>query len=271
MASVSLTHGNTEYELAGPDAAPLVVLLHGASIPLWTWDAQISALHAAGFRTLRYDMYGRGKSAYPRTLYDRELYQRQLLELLDALTISTPFHLVGFSFGGATAANFCASHPDRVKSLALIAPVFHFAEGNALVRVARTPIVGELFMRFVVMRKAAMRAAKLWAGGNSPQDYASRFEAQIRRAGYAAAFLSFLRSDALDDYAPVYGRLGSAGRRALLVWGTDDGDIPVAHIASIRQLMPLAEFHELPAMGHGVVFQAAREVNRLLVGYLSAN
>ena len=101
MASVSLTHGNTEYELAGPDAAPLVVLLHGASIPLWTWDAQVSELHAAGFRTLRYDMYGRGKSAYPQTVYDRELYQRQLLELLDALTISQPFHLVGFSFGGA--------------------------------------------------------------------------------------------------------------------------------------------------------------------------
>ena len=271
MASVPLTHGNTEYELAGPDAAALVVLLHGASIPLWTWDAQIPELHAAGFRTLRYDMYGRGKSAYPRTAYDRELYQRQLLELLDALKISAPFHLVGFSFGGATAANFCASYPDRVKSLALIAPVLNFAESNALVRVARMPIVGELFMRFVVMRKAAMRAGKLWASGNSSQHYASRFDEQIRRAGYAAAFLSFLRSDALDDYGPVYGRLGAAGRKAMLVWGTDDDDIPAAHIARIRQLVPLAEFQELTGIGHGSVFQAAREVNRLLVSHLSAN
>ena len=63
--------------------------------------------------------------------YDRDLFKGQLLDLLERLEVTDPVHLVGFSFGGATAANFTAAHPDKVRTLALIAPVFRFEEGNA--------------------------------------------------------------------------------------------------------------------------------------------
>ena len=126
MPAFALAHGVTEYELVGPDCGPLVVLVHGASVPKWTWDRQVPALVEAGFRILRYDMYGRGESAYPSTTYNRDLFQRQLRDLLAGLNIVVPFHLVGFSFGGATAAGFAATNPDKVRSLVFVAPVFFF-------------------------------------------------------------------------------------------------------------------------------------------------
>lgn len=268
MASVQLTHGVTEYELAGPEGGPLVVLLHGGSVPMWTWDLQIPVLVKAGFRTLRYDMYGKGKSACPSLAYDKELFKGQLLELLASLGINDPVHLVGFSFGGATATNFTASSPERVLSLALISPVFHFSEGNALIRMARVPLLGRLFVHFVVMKKGLNRASRLWSGTESPEHYANLFREQIGRPGFERAFLSFLRSDALGDYSGAYRQLGQAGRKPLLIWGTHDEDIPAAHIAQIRTLVPLAEYHELPGVGHGAVFQASSAVNTLLLKHL---
>lgn len=268
MASVELTHGVTEYELAGPEGGPPVVLLHGGSVPMWTWDRQVPVLVKAGFRTLRYDMYGKGKSACPSLAYDKELFKGQLLELLAGLGVNVPVHLVGFSFGGATATNFMASYPERVRTLALISPVFHFSEGNALIRVARIPLLGRLFVDFVVMKKGLDRASKLWSGTESPEHYASLFRDQIGRPGFERAFLSFLRSDALGDYSDAYRKLGQAGSKPLLIWGTKDEDIPAAHIAKIRSLVPLAEYHELPGISHGAVFQASTAVNTLLLNHL---
>lgn len=268
MTSVQLSHGKTDYELHGPEAGPLVVLLHGGSIPMWTWDRQVPVLIKAGFRVLQYDMYGKGKSACPPLEHDRDLFRGQLLDLLDSLGITEPVHLVGFSFGGATAANFTAHHPEKVRSIALISPVFHFADGNSMVRIARLPAVGNMFLHFILMKKALDRASRLWSGADNAEHYTNLFRDQLRQPGFERGLLSFFRSDALDNYSAVYKKIGSEGRKTILVWGSDDEDIPSSHIALIRSLMPLSEYHELPGIGHGAVFQASGQVNDLLLEHL---
>ena len=235
---------------------------------MWTWDRQVPVLILAGFRVLRYDMYGKGKSACPPLGYDRGLFRSQLLDLLTALGLAEPVHLVGFSFGGATAANFTANHPERVRTLALISPVFHFADGNAMVRIARLPAVGNMFLHFILMKKALDRASRLWAGADKAEHYAKLFRDQMSQPGFERGLLSFFRSDALDNYATVYEKIGREGRKTLLVWGSDDEDIPSSHIALIRSLMPLAEYQELPGIGHGAVFQASSRINDLLLEHL---
>src|SRR3954471_17451667 len=59
---VRLTDGYTHYELGGPPAAPVVVLVAVFSVPYYIWDPTFEALVGAGFRVLRYDYYGRGFS-----------------------------------------------------------------------------------------------------------------------------------------------------------------------------------------------------------------
>lgn len=54
-----LSDGTVAYELTGPESGELVVLVHGVSGPMMVWDKTVPALNAAGFRTLRFDLYGR--------------------------------------------------------------------------------------------------------------------------------------------------------------------------------------------------------------------
>ena len=82
---VQLSDGVTHYELTGPEDGPVVLLIHGGTIPHFAWDTQVPALVDAGFRVLRYTQFGRGYSDRPDATYEREFYQRQLRELLDAL------------------------------------------------------------------------------------------------------------------------------------------------------------------------------------------
>jgi len=44
---------------------PAVALVHGFSVPYYVWDPTAPELARAGFRVLRYDLYGRGYSDRP--------------------------------------------------------------------------------------------------------------------------------------------------------------------------------------------------------------
>lgn len=58
------------------------------------------ALVDEGFHVITYDNYGNGWSDAPDAIYNHALYVSQLAELLLALNISRPIHLVGQSLGG---------------------------------------------------------------------------------------------------------------------------------------------------------------------------
>jgi len=119
---VQLSDGMTHYELAGPEDGPPVTLVHGFSTPAFIWDPAFAALADAGYRVLRYDLFGRGYSDRPDVTYDDALFDRQLAELLDALDFPRPMALAGLSMGGAIVARFTQKRPDQVKSLLLLDP-----------------------------------------------------------------------------------------------------------------------------------------------------
>src|SRR5262249_28014279 len=140
---VRLADGYTHYELAGPARGPVVLLVHGLSVPYYLWDDTVGPLHTAGLRTLRLDLYGRGLSDRPEAVHNLDLYDRQLVGLLDALNLKEPVHLVGISMGGAIAVNFAVRHPERLAKLGLIAPFGFPQETGASAALVRTPLLGE--------------------------------------------------------------------------------------------------------------------------------
>ena len=170
----ALTDGVTHFQLRGPEQGRVVVMLHGGTVPLWTWELQVPALVEAGFRVLSYDMFGRGYSDRPAVVYDRALYRRQLGQLLDTLGVAQPVDLVGTSFGGAVAVDFAMHRPDRLRRIALIAPVVR-SVANPLLAPLRLPVVGELLMRTIVARKITARAAEFFAHTSSPETYLARY------------------------------------------------------------------------------------------------
>ena len=81
-----LSDGLCHYRVDGPCDGPVVLLIHGATVPAWEFDRLAPFLTSAGYRAIRADLFGHGYSDRPRVKYGLDLFVRQLSELLDSLT-----------------------------------------------------------------------------------------------------------------------------------------------------------------------------------------
>lgn len=205
---VTLSNGVTHYELTGPKDGPMVVLVHGATIPMWIWDPQIEALTTAGFQVLRYDMYGRGYSDRPDADYDRELYRKQLLELLDKLKLTKPVDLVGMSLGGAIVTDFTANYPERARRLVLAAPLVNSVRKDTSIKMLRIPILGNFLMHMVAVKTVTKRANSLIQEMDKADEYSKLLNEQTTYKGFERAALSMFRGDAMRDYRGTYRTVG---------------------------------------------------------------
>jgi pimeloyl-ACP methyl ester carboxylesterase len=95
-----------------------VVLAHAGVTDRRIWDAAVPALVAAGYRAIRYDLPGYGRS--PRATGPHSLVA-DALEVLAATGVDS-VHWVGLSQGAATGVDVALAHPGRIRSLALVAP-----------------------------------------------------------------------------------------------------------------------------------------------------
>jgi 3-oxoadipate enol-lactonase len=116
-----LPHVNTNgivtfYEDMGQ--GPAVVLIHGHSADLRLWHLQAPALVDAGYRVIRYDVRGHGRSTAPPSSYTWQNYALDLRDLLHRIDLARA-HVVGLSMGGGIALQFALDFPERVSSLVL--------------------------------------------------------------------------------------------------------------------------------------------------------
>jgi len=265
---VKLPEGVTHYELTGPEDGRVVVLLHGATIPMYLWDAQAEALARAGYRVLRYDMYGRGYSDRPDGDYSQAFFRKQLADLLDALKIKQPVDLVGVSMGGALAVDFTASYPDRVKDLVLIAPMINSIANDTNFKLMRIPVLGEFLTRLIAVKVMSDRAAQLMQKSPKAAEYARQFNDQTRFKGFEKASLAAARSDAWADYTADYEKVGQRDHEVLLIWGTADNDITPQMVQAMQKALPNVEFKQLDGIGHDPQVEVPDQVNSLILDFL---
>lgn len=260
-----LSNGVTHYNLTGPIDGTLVVLVHGGTIPVWTWNKQTKALNEAGFRVLSYDQYGRGYSDRPKVTYDQELYKQQLLELVDKLGLHQKFDLIGLSVGGGTAVNFTAHYPDRVRKLILISPLI---KDFKLPTIFQVPVLGEFAARLIGVKTIQKRFNALVEGNPDAQTYKRLFKEQTTYKGFQQSLLSMIRNDAVRDYTAAYRKLGEQTRDILLIWGMEDTDITKEMIDTIQSFLPRLLYKPVKSAGHGIVFQKPDIVNTLFINFL---
>ncbi len=265
---VKLPQGVTHYELTGPESGQVVVLVHGATIPMYLWDAQVEALAKAGYRVLRYDLYGKGYSDRPAGDYSQAFYRQQLHDLLDALKIKQPVDLVGLSMGGGLAMDFTANYPDSVKDVVLIAPMINSIKNDTNIKLLRPPVIGEFLMRLVATKSISERAAQLMQKSPKAAEYAKLFKDQTQYKGFEQATLAMFRSDANADYTADYNTVGKQARKILLIWGTADNDITPQMVQAIQTALPNVQFKQLDGIGHDPQVEVADQVNSLILDFL---
>ncbi len=262
---IELSDGFTHYKLEGPTDGKLVVLVHGGTVPIWTWNKQVNILLESGFRVLTYDKFGRGYSDRPKIKYDQELYKRQLIELVDKLELNQKFDLIGLSVGGGTAINFTAHYPEKVDKLILISPLIN---NFKLPAVFQPPVFGEFIARLVGVKTIVKRFNRLVEGGPDAEEFKKLYIEQTTYKGFQQSLLSMLRNNAVRDYSIAYQQVATHKREILLIWGTEDTEITKEMITDIRAYLPQLQFKPVEDAGHGVVFQKYAIVNSLIIDFL---
>lgn len=269
---LTLTDGQIHYRLEGPESGPLIVLVHGFSTPNFIYQQNVEALNEAGFRTLRFDHFGRGWSDRPSTRYDVDFYDRALTELLDGLGVDQPFGLAGLSMGGPIVAEFTARHPERVERLVLLVPAGLDTAGadGATGALLRTPLVGDWVWRMIgkgILLGDRQYDERERAPENRLKgDVAEQFEYR----GYLQALLSTLRHMPMTARQETFERLAATGVPTLAIYGDADQTVLVSSAPQLEVLMPEADVRVVEGGEHGLNYQMHSLINPWLVEWFEA-
>jgi len=266
---VELEDGFISYYWKGDEGGDIVVLVHGLSTPKFVWNQNVEALVEGGYRVLAFDHYGRGFSDRPDIRYDADLYDRELLNLLNALEVKKKISLIGYSMGGGVVTGFVARHPEKVKSVVLIAPAGFIPEYSGLAALVLAPVLGDWLM--ALFGKEAMVAdirAEV-AAGKSPPTMLTDFEEQFRFKGYLPSILSTMRNYPMSDLSLDYATAGKQGIPTYAIWGTEDKSVPFAGTDQVKQYIPHVQIFAIKGASHSVPYAEADQVNKILLEVLA--
>ena len=268
---IRLTDGVVHYELAGPEDAPVVVLVHGFSVPYFIWDPTFERLVEAGYRVLRYDLYGRGYSDRPHARYDTILFYRQLDSLLNTLGIETCRAVFGLSMGGVVAAEFAVQQPERLEKLVLVDPAGFQLDYPAVYKILLVPLVGDLIFSLVGEETLKSSMADDFYDPKLVEAFLEAYKPQMAYKGFRRAILSTIRTGITEDGMDVYRRLGQMdGPPVLLVWGEEDQTVPFKFSKVLISLVPRIKFHPIKNSGHIPHYENADEVTPIFLEFLGA-
>ncbi len=220
--------GETPGHCGRDGRSPLLVLLHGTNDQAGTW-ARVVPMLVRQYRLIVPDLAGHGESepkrgAIPVSLVVERLHRILQHENADDIT------LTGNSFGGWIAILYTLAHPQRVKRLVL-------ESGGGLARPLGVPLVAR-------DRETAMTILRaVWGPSHVPQEWV--IDALLARATDSP----MLRlADAMQHF--VDGRLAQITAPTSLVWGADDGVLPLSYAEALQKGIGGARLHVIEGAAH---------------------
>jgi pimeloyl-ACP methyl ester carboxylesterase len=259
------------FRARGDSNAPVLLLLHGSNASFLTWEPW-SKILSDKFHVVAVDLPGHGLTgAVPNGDYSQEGMAKFVGEFADKEGFKT-FALAGNSMGGGVAARFAEENPARVTKLLLVDAgglPFKAGSGTPLAfRLARVPVVNRLLLhvtpRSIVtegLNKAIVHHEIINdAMIDSYWDFA-------RMGGTRQATLARFQLP-WDTY--VRDHTTALTMPTLILWGEQDGLIPVATAHDWAKAVKGSKLIVYPATGHipmeEVADKSAADVRAFLGG-----
>jgi pimeloyl-ACP methyl ester carboxylesterase len=261
---VTTAIGTSHVAVTGPDGGQPVVLVHGFSSPMYVWDNTAPALAAAGFKVIRLDSMGRGYSDKPDVVYDADYLAEQINQVLDALTITKPVAIVGYSMGGPVTAQFVIEHPERVAKVAFIAP---FNTGQDFGPVG-WPVIGDWLAQVAFPSRMPSRQSSSFYQPERFPRAEEQFREQMVYKGFIRAIHSSLKSILSHDQFERYTTVGNLEKPTMLLWGKHDVVVPYSQHKAVFNALNAQHFLALEKSGHAPAIEEPEVVNAALVSWL---
>ncbi|WP_181256624.1 alpha/beta fold hydrolase [Merismopedia glauca] len=247
---------NLYYEAFGNPSDPPVLLINGLSCQCLQWFPYFyEPIVDSGYYVIRFDNRDVGLSTWIKDKdWEKQPYSlvdmaKDAVGLLEALGIANA-HLIGVSMGGAIAQRIAIDYPDRILSLTSIVSFAEASavgmEGIASFLSAKVPSIEE-YLAFW----------SLLVGTTFPLDvplYAELYRESVEvRQGYNPDCIP-RQLRAIASSSSTLPELKKIDVPTLILYGTADPLIPVAHAVEYAKLIPASQQVKMEDVGVKAVF-----------------
>jgi len=267
-------HGHAVGYRRGGEGETLL-LIHGLAGSSKTWDAVMPLLteHAD---VIAVDLLGYGESAKPSGDYSLGAFASGLRDFLSVLGVET-VTIVGHSFGGGVAMQLAYQHPHLVDRLVLLGSGGLGREVSWLLRLLTLPgfeyLMPVAFPKPIVDRATDVGRQLGRRNIRSPK-LAEMWRAYSSLAGAPnrQAFVRTMRGviEPTGQTINATDRLYLAAHiPTMIVWGDQDGIIPVEHAYAAHELIPTSRLEILEGLGHFPHVERPDEVAALFADFIA--
>ena len=230
------------------DSTPLV-LIHGTSSSLHTWDSIVPAL-VGKKRIIRLDLPAFGLTGpHPKRDYSIDFYNQFIDSFLNAIGVQE-YVIAGNSLGGSIAWNQALAYPDKVKQLILINSGGYpkkNEKGNIGFKLASIPVVGDVLVKFTpraLIRKSIEDVYSDKAKVNEVM--VQRYFDLLLREGNRNATLDIFKQRKFGSSEKIKNIQTST----LIIWGEDDQLIDVSNAYLFEKDIRNSQLVIIPKTGH---------------------
>ncbi|MBI4081772.1 MAG: alpha/beta hydrolase [Candidatus Lambdaproteobacteria bacterium] len=243
---------------------PNIVLLHGGTGSWTHWCRNVEAL-AQRFTVHLPDLPGCGDSdtVAPHIPFDD--YVAGVCRGIErVLPAGSPFHIVGFSFGGFISTGVAVRLKSRLLRVSLISPSGWFRGKTSRFHLRkRSRTMTEAEVREVHRHNLAEQL--LYDPGKIDDDTIDLHAANLARGRFRNAYLS--------GSGRIFGTLPEITAPMQIIWGENDRTVNPSipeRMELVRTMRTDIKFTLVPAAGHWSAYEQPEIVNRLLLDWHSA-
>lgn len=235
----------------GPRSDPQpIVLIHGTSASLHTWDGWTEALKPHR-RVIRFDLPGFGLTGpHPQGLYDNAANVAFVLALLDRMGVAECV-LGGNSLGGEVAWRTAVAAPHRVSRLVLVAAAGYPMTARAVpvaFRLAATPALHGVMRHLLPRQVVSASVRSVYANPDRVStELVDRYYELALREGNRQALAQRV---AQVRWGEDIHRIRGLQQPTLLIWGAQDRLIPPEHAARFRREIIGSTLRVFNHLGH---------------------